>query len=251
MGNPSCSPYSFIEEVGKTTVKIDGERRLFTTEASSFDFKHIFKDDHREVTAFIQLAKDSKVFLDVGASRGVYSALFKKINPYGNVHSFEGSKESCTAIKGLCIKNKIYKQIAINECMVGKQDGIGSFSLENCGYVQIVSNSTLKKVDRPLISLDSYCEKSNLTPDLLKIDVEGYELEVLQGAKQILKKYSPKILLEIHLSYLDQRSIYPKKVLDILTSLGYNLFDIDKKPTSLSSVNSSLHSTLHLIAIAS
>ena len=91
-------------------------------------------------------------------------------------------------------------------------------------------------------------EGNNLAPDFIKIDVEGYELEVIQGAKFILEEFSPVILLELHLSYLDQRGIYPEKILKFLTESGYQISDIQNNPISFSRINSSLQTTIHLIA---
>lgn len=56
---------------------------------------------------------------------------------------------------------------------------------------------TAKQIRVKTIKLDDYCKKSGIIPDLIKIDVENHEYKVLQGAKTILKKYHPKIILEV------------------------------------------------------
>lgn len=56
---------------------------------------------------------------------------------------------------------------------------------------------TAKQIKVKTIKLDDYCKKSGIIPDLIKIDVENHEYKVLQGAKTILKKYHPKIILEV------------------------------------------------------
>lgn len=242
------SPFE-IKSVGhQNFIQIDEDSNLFCTEASSFDFHHIFNHDFPEVTSFINLAKDKVCLLDVGASRGVYSCIFNKINPDGIAYAFEGSAQSCAAITELAEKNLITDQIKVNECMVGDHNGKGLFSLESCGYVQILENETLKKVEKNIISLDSFCLENNLTPDFIKIDVEGYEFEVIKGSQSILKEFSPVILLELHLSYLDQRGIYPEKILKFLTESSYQISDIQNNPISFSKINSSLQTTIHLIA---
>ena len=48
-----------------------------------------------------------------------------------------------------------------------------------------------------LLTLDSYYEKASHLPDFVKIDVEGYEWNVLQGFKKIIAKYHPKLMVEI------------------------------------------------------
>lgn len=48
------------------------------------------------------------------------------------------------------------------------------------------------------ITLDNYCRDNEISPDGIKIDVEGAENRVIAGCKEVLAKHSPWILLEIH-----------------------------------------------------
>lgn len=246
--NSGTSPYHIITESGCHSIELEQNIQVHSTEAASFDFHHIFEDDFHEVSAFISVAKDKACFLDVGASRGVYSTIFKKLNPNGSVFAFEGSAKSCSAIEELAKKNMISGQINVKECMVGNHNGKDYFSEENCGYVQILENESTNRIERKIITLDSFCEENNLAPDFIKIDVEGYELEVIQGANFILEEFSPVILLELHLSYLDQRNIYPNEIFKLFSQSGYQISDIQNKPISFSRINSSLQTTTHLIA---
>ena len=116
-------------------IQLEQDTQIYSTEAASFDFHHIFEDDFHEVSAFISIAKDKTCFLDVGASRGVYSTIFTKLNPHGIANAFEGSTQSCSAIKELAEKNLISEQIKVRECMVGDHSGKAFFSQESCGYV--------------------------------------------------------------------------------------------------------------------
>ena len=68
-------------------------------------------------------------------------------------------------------------------------------------------------------TLDTYCSRNNLKADFLKIDVEGNELRVFQGCVETLKKYKPKIIVEI-----EQRHVGQEKVLQtfkFMQDLGY------------------------------
>ena len=242
------SPYQILTTGHQNYIQLNQYSKLLYTEAASFDFHHIFENDFPEVSSFIDLAKNKLCFLDVGASRGVYSSIFSKINPNGIAYAFEGSAQSCFAIKELAEKNSISDQIKVKECMVGDHIGKSFFSLENCGYVQIIENETLKKVEKHIITLDSFCLENNLSPDIIKIDVEGYELEVIKGSQFIIEQISPVILLELHLSYLDKRGIFPEEVLRCLSDNNYRISDIQNNPISFSKINSSLKTTIHLIA---
>lgn len=247
--NSFTCDYRFLNDShGNSYVQIDNENQLFTTEKAGIDFDGIFNHDAEEVSSFINIARGKSCFFDVGASRGVYSSIFTKINSNGISCAFEGATLSCLAIKELAEKNFVTDRIKVNECMVGDHDGKDFFSLENCGYIQVLENESIEKVEKKIITLDSFCTKNSLTPDIIKIDVEGYELEVIRGAQTILEKYSPIILLELHLSYLDRRGIFPHQILNLLTDKNYKLYTLAGKPIGLSKINSSIKSNLHLIA---
>src|SRR3989344_4923608 len=66
-------------------------------------------------------------------------------------------------------------------------------------------------------TLDLYFNKTNKVPTLIKIDIEGDELKVLQGSIKILKKYHPRIILETHSKRLE------KDCLNFLFGLKYKI----------------------------
>ena len=70
-----------------------------------------------------------------------------------------------------------------------------------------------KKIKATFRTLDSY----KLKADLLKIDVEGFEMEVLEGAIKTIKKYHPKIIIETHSRALE------KQTKEFLSRLNYKL----------------------------
>lgn len=80
------------------------------------------------------------------------------------------------------------------------------------------------KVYTPSISLDRFCEESGLVPSVIKIDVEGAELLVLQGAERVLSKISPVIILGVHPSWLPKRQS-PAHVRSFLRQHGYEIRD--------------------------
>jgi hypothetical protein len=69
----------------------------------------------------------------------------------------------------------------------------------------------------PTVTVDIITQKLNFYPDVMKIDVEGGEFKVLQGARQTLEKGRPKVLLSTHSNELDARCV------KFLEELGYTL----------------------------
>ncbi len=77
-----------------------------------------------------------------------------------------------------------------------------------------------------MIILDSFCSDNNVIPDFIKIDVEKIELEVIKGAKNLLKSCGPILSLKI---YINERLKEYREALNILKNLGYNIFYINEK----------------------
>jgi hypothetical protein len=70
--------------------------------------------------------------------------------------------------------------------------------------------------------------------DLMKIDVETYECNVIEGAINTIEKYKPEIFLELH---WEARDMFNTKIQPMLESLGYNIPSARK---------GKLHTMLHL-----
>jgi FkbM family methyltransferase len=133
------------------------------------------------------------VLFDIGANFGQSVRTFKSLFPTSLIHSFEPSP---TVYEQLVEKVKDYDDLHINNLAVGSACGEQTF-LENSqsemssflrpgqlGWGK-VEKETLVKV----VTLGDYCE-SNQIPfiSLLKIDTQGYELEVLKGAQTLMRE---------------------------------------------------------------
>lgn len=152
-----------------------------------------------------ELAKDSNYIFDVGANTGVYSLLAKCINPDAKVFAFEPVERIFEKLNyNIGINN--YDIQACNNA-VSNKNGESVFydhdtvhtttaSLKNSNTGENDSKIIAKKI--MLTTLDSFME-SNSVPriDLIKIDVETFEVEVLEGFQQGLKRFKPTILIEV------------------------------------------------------
>jgi FkbM family methyltransferase len=92
-----------------------------------------------------------------------------------------------------------------------------SFEAEGMEYDAHQQGHKLRQVRA--VRLDSYLDTIGYgnAPDFLKIDVEGHELKVLEGATETLKRYRPDMLIEIHSKALGE------KILTLLEELDYNI----------------------------
>jgi len=80
----------------------------------------------------------------------------------------------------------------------------------------------LREVDLLLTTLDHFCADHNVTPQLMKIDVDGYEGKILRGAETLLRTAKPTILLELHRDEVQRDGLTRTKVADLLFDAGYD-----------------------------
>jgi len=150
------------------------------------------------------LPKDKKIFaIDVGAHRGIWTK--EMLKTFGVV----------TAIEPSDLYKLIDKRANVINAAVGSK--IGRCSLaegkKNTGQKHVVAGKDIK-----MITLDSL----NLTPDFIKIDVEGMEYDVLVGAKETIERYKPYILIE-EANLSERYGCDPEKARRLLKRLGMKL----------------------------
>ena len=97
-------------------------------------------------------------------------------------------------------------------------------------FGKIYSNSTQKEVKVETTTIDSYCQQYNIESiDILKIDVQGNELKVLQGAKRMLKETRVKLIfteISIAPNYKEQSEI--DEIIKLLRENEYKIFNFFK-----------------------
>ena len=72
----------------------------------------------------------------------------------------------------------------------------------------------------------------HLAPDLIKIDVEGAEVRVLQGACEIMRRYRPVVFLSVHPDRIEAMGSSVEELGALIESLGYRAFEIAGAPVS-------------------
>lgn len=175
--------------------------------------------------------------LDIGANLGAYSIpMAKSIQDVGGkVIGFEPQRIVYYQLCGNIILNRLDNFVALNKA-VGDVDGeieipeisyeknanIGAFSLDKTyrEHLNMEQYMLGKKSLVPIIRLDSM--KLEQAPALIKIDVEGFELNVLMGAEGFLEQHNyPPILFEAwELEWFKEDKI---KLLNFVTYLGYEI----------------------------
>jgi FkbM family methyltransferase len=156
-----------------------------------------------ELDVFERLAAASKTIIDVGANVGLYSCIAAcRVPAFGKVVAFEPVPENLGYLRRNLADNECAARVVVEEKAVGESSGKIDIYLEegsigtHSAAVKNAPNSATS-ISAPLVSLDGYARVELRDPvDLLKVDVEGYEGAVLRGAREMLRKDKPTLLIE-------------------------------------------------------
>lgn len=156
------------------------------------------------------LPKEAGLMLDIGPQYSDWSVIAAK--KYGTqIISFEASKMNFDVGKRNIYLNKMQDKIEPHNYAIGnKNEDI----LVRYASNMVNSNNNGIEVKTRMMTLDSF-NFENRIPDLIKIDIEGFELEALMGMKKLLSLYHPRIILETHSVDLKE------KCSSLLEDLGY------------------------------
>ena len=143
--------------------------------------------------------------VDVGGHLGYYCLLMARIvGPQGRVISFEPVQENMAVLKENVALNGI-SNIELVNCALGERPGTLSlirpknFELSWTPSVRGYSvEGDRDSVEVNVDMLDAFLSRGGHKPSIIKIDVEGAELDVLRGATETLRTTRPAVLLEIH-----------------------------------------------------
>lgn len=137
------------------------------------------------------------VALDIGANLGNHSIFFAGVLGL-EVHAFEPLMQTYDLLQQNIRINEFNDKIFANNVAAGAENGwceIDNVDQNNLGSTT-VSQSQTGKI--PLITIDSYVEKAKLSAriKLIKVDVEGFETQVIVGALDTIKRYHPILVIE-------------------------------------------------------
>ena len=173
------------------------------------------------------------IVFDIGANVGFYSQKFaEKVGYKGHIYAFEPVTASANKIINL--KND-FPWITVNEIAVGEFPGKVIFEIDSEDFTspknKVLINKTKNSncVEKSVETIDSLVKKYSI-PDVIKIDVEGFELNVIRGAeKTLLNKKLKHIFIEMHFSLLQERGqeFAPQEIKKILERCGFKVKYID------------------------
>jgi FkbM family methyltransferase len=172
-----------------------------------------------ELRSLRAMCEPGSIVFDVGAHHGMTAVLCARwAGPSGHVHAFEGNSTNALVLAANVGLNNLRNCTWVH-AVVGADAGISGMAGE---VVAIHGSREGRPVER--ISLDEYCRHSGVDRvDVLKVDVEGFEAEVLKGARRLLEQ-RPKMDIEIHMDELPRFGASASEVLRLIGVESYDAF---------------------------
>lgn len=184
------------------TVEADDRQLEFSTPNLSSRWELNFVKNTEEKVFKMMKAEfeEGDIFFDVGANIGFYSCLFSE--KASEVYSFEPNKNAVDILQQNIENNSLDN---VNIVRAAASDNNGSKKLSKAPGSSVMGTAQVQDSEDGEIkarTIDSLFEEEKVRiPDLVKIDVEGHELEVLRGMEEVLSKSSPVIYVESHFEH--------------------------------------------------
>lgn len=231
----------FREQVtrdGPVVCRFDGNLRILA-DLDDWLQRQIFmygvyrvEEKHRDI--MLSRVREGATILDVGAHIGYYTLLFaKRIGKGGRVYAFEPSTKTSERLVYNISLNDLANIVTV-KAAASDQVGRATINLadgSNTGSTSLHFDSGAVGIEEiETITIDGYLEQQGIDAvDLIKIDVEGHELRVLQGMRRTLKApadKAPELFVEVNEKTLQSAGTPMQAIFDELAAAGYNAYRI-------------------------
>jgi FkbM family methyltransferase len=175
---------------------------------------------------------------DIGAFEGIHTCFFARaVGPEGRVVAFEPHPDNHRIVRERTQLNG-FQHVSIVPVALGASESLATLAvprgersmgtLDRSRKTGFLSSGDVKTIDVPVEVLDHLRVQRELpTPDFVKIDVEGFELQVLRGMAKLLAEVGPALFIEVHGEDSGARASTAREVLGFLQSFGYGAYHVE------------------------
>lgn len=203
-----------------------------------------------EMHALLRAARDPGGLLwDVGAHHGLFSHVFCAAGATNRAVAFEPSPGPVAVGREMAARNGIGDRVDFRGAALGEEPGTLDAWAGVHGFFQTgpaPDGAGTFRVE--VTTLDAELARSGEAPAVLKVDVEGFEGEVLRGGARLLREHRPLVLLELHLDLLEARGIAPADAVAPLRAAGYRFESLRGAPMPAARIAGSLAAVTRVVA---
>ena len=181
------------------------------------------------VAEFLRVrVKPGALCLDVGANVGVYVLQFAHWSgPTGRVVAFEPNPSARAVMEKHIQMNRLGERVQIVSAAVGERSGADILyaaeadGMSRLGEPNRALAGRVSEIRVAVVTLDEFCKSQALKPDWLFIDIEGYEIAALAGARELIhSRREMGIIVEMHPSVWDSANTTRARAESLLGELG-------------------------------
>ena len=189
----------------------------------------------KESPSLLAAAEGAEVVLDIGANAGWYALHFaQRLAPNGVVHAFEPVPSTYARLARNVALNGLEEVVKTHNIGVGDEErtvsffvpqfsGSGAASMRN-----LHPDETCEQVTARIETLDGRFQSIGRNRlDLIKVDVEGAELSVINGGLATISRHKPMIFMELLRKWTKPFGYHPNDVIARLAGVGYQCFTFD------------------------
>jgi FkbM family methyltransferase len=195
-------------------------------------YKHIFLyGEYEPVNSrlFRRLVRPGDVCVDVGANFGYFTCLLADRGC--TVYACEPLKDMCDRVLDSVALNGLQERVHLKNVALGENVGkveiftFRNLSVGHAATIDMGRDDALAH-ECQMMTLDALCEEERIeNVTFVKMDVEGHELAVLKGGRQLLsRRNAPVVHFEVNENCLAARGVNPNQLLTLLESYGYHRF---------------------------
>lgn len=196
-------------------------------------------DELEELKFFCHQIKEAKCAIDIGANTGLYSVVGAAHNPNAQIFAFEPMPANIIRLQKN-LKINAHQNVSVIKKAIGNTNGTIKFAAPKGNKISDVasadidfSNSfykdsiTFEEIEVPITTLDTFIEEHSLqNVDLIKVDIENYEIPFFEGALKTLSNNKPIVMFEMFWD-TEKRKFFKESILPI----GYDLCIITNRGT--------------------
>jgi FkbM family methyltransferase len=212
---------------------VHGAEVVFVTEEtrSRWFFHHRYRSGQWHEPAVTEqlaaLVRDARSFADVGAHLGYYGCVAGALNRQIRLYLFEMNRELVGIIERNLKANRLGHHELVNAPVADRRKPVAYPGGTTKPGLSIRPATEDQQDDRMVVAeavaLDEFFATRGDLPDVIKIDVQGAELDVLRGAAGILERHHPALLLEVHPSLIGNFGGTVTELYELLARHGYQL----------------------------
>jgi FkbM family methyltransferase len=192
------------------------------------------------VRCYQKFVKAGSVVLDIGANIGAHTLLLAQtVGPGGKVYAFEPTdyafiKLSMNRSLNPCLADRIYcmqYMLVDKDASGGTTPGLySSWPLDAVdGLHELHQGRLMTTTGAEAKALDSVVSTLNLSRvDCIKLDIDGFECEMMRGASEVLNRWHPVIIMELAPYALQEQGASLQELIRLLKQHGYLLFELSK-----------------------